>query len=152
MSLVPGACDNLVGGAVVFAARQKFGGCPRLGDCFLSPAPALAAFLTQPVSKKGGCYDATSGENVSCVPSRRRFDGDQSARRRDRRVCGGALRRGAVRACAGGFRQSGRASAEGGAEVRRDHGRIGGLGRLAEGLPGEDGRDGIDGGVLDRVV
>src|SRR5208283_953665 len=39
--MVPGACDNFVGGAVAC------GGCPRLRDCFGSRAPAPAAFSTQ---------------------------------------------------------------------------------------------------------
>lgn len=60
-SMVPGACDNLVGGAV-----RASGGCPRLGDCFVDTRSRARGIFFHPFGiAQGECHDAATREEVS---------------------------------------------------------------------------------------
>jgi hypothetical protein len=58
--MVPGACENLVGGAVAQAADV-----PVWETADLTRAPASAAFPLSAQSSSGECHDAAKGEEVS---------------------------------------------------------------------------------------
>src|SRR5580693_4864559 len=156
--MVPGGCDNLVGGVPSpqssSRGRGECGKKSPFGSLLLSCTLALAAFVFHPacLNQWRESHVATIGQAISHVGANGGFDGDASSRGGNRCSRGGALRVGVGGGRAAGVHQSRCETSGGGAEVRSLHGGPGSDRRVAEGLRREDGGDGIDGGILDSSV
>jgi hypothetical protein len=145
--------DNLVGDVrpILLPNRR----CSRLGDCSFDALPRSRLFPPSNLSIGGDRDDATQGKTVPHV----------RARRTRRVVClaacaccwrrcafGRPLRRRAAGRGARRIHQPGSEVAARRAQVRSQHGRPGGFGLLAQGVPGDDGGDGSDRRLLDPAL